>query len=95
MIEAIVADVSQAPLKRVLVIRIGRLGDTILATPVIEAIRSSLGTDVQIDFARFVHYREFCRRPLIEPAHLSDRHCVDTEKSIYAPVLGVEVTVAA
>ena len=152
------AEVSDAPLKRVLVIRIGRLGDTILTTPVIEAIRSSLGTDVQIDlaispgasafllgmdtrvhrvfaishrstpwrlhrvkreleqhsrdmpydlvinlecgnecddFARFIHYREFCGRPLIEPAHLPDRHCVDTEKSIYAPVLGIEVTEAA
>jgi len=154
MAEALTTRVSQ----RVLVIRIGRLGDTILATPVIEAIRSSLGDDVQIDFAispgasafllemdmrvhrvfavshrstpwrfnrvkkqlekhsreepydlvinlecgyecddfvRFIHYQEFCGRPLIEPAHMPDRHCVDTEKTIYAPVLGIEVTEAA
>ena len=158
MNETLIVGAPQTPLKRVLLIRIGRLGDTILATPVIEAIRASLGNDVQIDFAispgasafllgmdtrvhrifaishrstpwrlhrvkrqleqhsrdipydlvinlecgdecddfaRFVHYRKFCGRPLIEPAHLSDRHCVDTEKSIYAPVLGIEVTEAA
>lgn len=38
-------------MQRVLVVRIGRLGDTILATPVIEALRLALGEDVSIDFA--------------------------------------------
>lgn len=143
---------------RILVIRIGRLGDTILTTPVIEALSGAYGTGVIIDFAaspgasasilamdrrvnrvfpiahrstpwrfhrvkreleqhsreqpydlvinlecgsecddfsRFVHYREFCGRPLIEPQHRSDRHCVDTEKSIYADLLGSERTAAA
>ena len=142
----------------VLVVRIGRLGDTILATPVIEALQQAYGTDVLIDFAsspgasafilgmdqrinkvfsiahrstpwrfhrvkreleehsrerpydlvinlecgtecddfiRFVHYREFCGRPLLQPQHRADRHCVDTEKSIYAELLGAEATAAA
>ena len=35
---------------RVLVIRIGRLGDTILATPVIEVLQHAFGPDVIIDF---------------------------------------------
>lgn len=144
--------------KRVLVIRIGRLGDTILATPIIEPLRQTFGTDVLIDFAvspgasaailnldqrinrvfpiahrrvpwrihpmkhalgshsrdrpydlvvnlecgaqcddfiRFVHTRQFHGRPLIQPRHIPGRHCVDTEKSIYAGVLGVEATAAA
>jgi hypothetical protein len=37
--------------KRVLVVRVGRLGDTILSTPVIEVLRQGLGADVVIDFA--------------------------------------------
>jgi ADP-heptose:LPS heptosyltransferase len=145
-------------MQRVLVVRIGRLGDTILATPVIEALQRAFGANVIIDFAaspgassyilrldqrinrvfaiahrstpwrfhrvkreieqhsrtqpydlvinlecgsecddfvRFVHYREFCGRPLTEPRHSDDRHCVDTEKSIYAGLLGQEVTAAA
>jgi ADP-heptose:LPS heptosyltransferase len=45
-----VADSRQASLKRVLVIRIGRLGDSILATPVIEVLQRSFGTGVLIDF---------------------------------------------
>ena len=43
-------DSRRATLKRVLVIRIGRLGDTILATPVIEVLQKSLGADIAIDF---------------------------------------------
>jgi len=145
-------------LKRVLVIRIGRLGDTILATPVITALKSRFGSGVSIDFVtspgasafilglderinrvfpvshrrvpwrihsakrkieqhsrenpydlainlecgdecddfiRFVHSREFCGRPRVEPVHHSDRHCVDTEKTIYAGLLGIESTDAA
>ena len=145
-------------MQRVLVVRIGRLGDTILATPVIEALYKAYGTGVSIDFAaspgastfilemdqrvnrvfpiahrstpwrfhpgkreleqhsreypydhvinlecgsecddfiRFVHYREFCGRPQVKPQHQADRHCVDTEKSIYAQLLGPEVTAAA
>lgn len=145
-------------MQRILVVRIGRLGDTILATPVIEVLQAVYGPDVLIDFTtspgapayllgmdkrvnrvfpiahrsapwrlhpakrtleqhtrefpydlvinlecgsqcddfiRFVHYREFCGRPLIEPQHRSDRHCVDTEKSIYADLLGAGVTAAA
>ncbi|HEY5776147.1 MAG TPA: glycosyltransferase family 9 protein [Xanthomonadales bacterium] len=145
-------------MQRVLVVRIGRLGDTILATPVIEALQQALGAEVVIDFAvspgasayilgldqrinrvfaiahrstpwrfhrvkreleqhsreqpydlvinlecgnecddfvRFVHHREFCGRPLTEPRHRAERHCVDTEKSIYAGLLGQEVTAAA
>ena len=144
--------------QKVLVIRIGRLGDTILATPVIQVLQQALGEDVMIDFAvspgastqilemdtrinrvfpvahrtlpwrihptkrelekrsgqipydlvinlecgeecddfhKFVHARQFCGRPLIEPRHQSGRHCVDTEKSIYADPLGVEPTQAA
>ncbi len=38
-------------MQRVLVIRIGRLGDTILATPVIEVLQEACGADVLIDFA--------------------------------------------
>lgn len=148
----------QANLQRVLVIRIGRLGDTILATPVIEVLQRKLGADVSIDFVsspgaselilsmdervnqvfpiarrsipwrlhpakrelekysrakpydlvinlecgaecddfyKFVHSHEFCGRPLIAPAHRSDRHCVDTEKTIYADLLGAARTEAA
>ena len=47
------------------------------------------------DFIRFVHGREFCGRPRMEPAHRSDRHCVDTEKTIYRDLLGIDVTDAA
>jgi len=145
-------------MKRVLVVRIGRLGDTILATPVIEALHEVYGAGVLIDFAaspgasafilemdqrvnrvfpivhrstpwrfhrvkreleqhsrespydlvinlecgsecddfiRFVHYREFCGRPQLRPQHQADRHCVDTEKSIYAQLLGPEIAAAA
>ena len=145
-------------MKRVLVVRIGRLGDTILATPVIEALRKAYGAGVSIDFAsspgasafildldqrinrvfsiahrstpwrlhrvkrelerhsrelpydlvvnlecgkecddfiKFVHFHEFCGRPLVKPQHQVDRHCVDTEKTIYAPLLGSEITNAA
>lgn len=144
--------------KRVLVIRIGRLGDTILATPIIEVLHNALGQNVLIDFAagpgasttilqmdrrinhvfsidrrrlhwrfhpvkrklrehsrsfpydlvvnlecgtecddffRFVEARHFCGRPLAEPQHMPGRHCVDTEKSIYAAHLGMEVTASA
>lgn len=145
-------------MQRVLVIRIGRLGDTILATPVIEVLQKACGADVLIDFAtsagasafildldkrinrvfpvtrrrtpwrihrvkrelerysrqhpydlvinlecggecddfaRFVHYRAFCGRPLVQPRHQPHRHCVDTEKSIYSELLGFKVTAAA
>lgn len=145
-------------MQRVLVIRIGRLGDTIMATPVIGALRQAYGSTVLIDFAtgpgasaailemdrrinrvfaiahrntpwrvhrakrelekhsrrlpydlvinlevgnecddfvKFTHCSEFCGRPLQQPQHLPDRHCVDTEKSIYAEMLGSEVTAAA
>lgn len=144
--------------KRVLVIRIGRLGDTILATPIIEVLRQAFGTGVLIDFVvspgasevimnldqrinrvfpiarrkvprlihpmkralgkhardtpydlvvnlecgaqcddfiKIVHTREFLGRPLIQPRHIPGRHCVDTEKAIYAGVLGVEATATA
>jgi len=144
--------------QRVLLIRIGRLGDTILATPVIEAVRKAIGSDVLIDFAaspgasaallemdsrisrvfpvahrsipwrihpvkrelekqsrdlpynlvinletgdecddfiKFVHTKKFCGRPLIRPRHRAGRHCVDTEKTIYADLLGAEITSAA
>ena len=143
---------------RVLVVRIGRLGDTILATPVIEALQRARGADVSIDFAtspgasalilemdqrinrvfpiahrstpwrlhrvkreleqcsrahpydlvinlecgrecddfiRFVHHRKFCGRPLVQPRHRADRHCVDTEKTIYAGLLGTAITAEA
>ena len=142
----------------VLVIRIGRLGDTILATPVIEVLQQAFGGDVVIDFVaspgastaileldrrinevfpvdrrrlpwrlhpvkrmlrkhsrsmpydlvinlecgtecddffEFVQTREFCGRPLVQPQHIPDRHCVDTEKTIYADRLGPEVAAAA
>ncbi len=145
-------------MQRILVVRIGRLGDTILATPVIEALHKVYGADVSIDFAtspgasafilemdqrinrvfpiahrstpwrlhrvkrelerysrennydlvinlecggecddfiRFVHHREFCGRPLVKPQQRADRHCVDTEKTIYAELLGPAVTAAA
>jgi len=144
-------------MQRVLVVRIGRLGDTIMATPVIEALTQTYGAGVSIDFAtspgasarileldqrinrvfsiahrstpwrfhrvkreieqqsrerpydlvinlecgrecddfiKFTHHHEFCGRPLVEPKHFSDRHCVDTEKSIYAELLGPDVTYA-
>ncbi len=145
-------------MRRVLVVRIGRLGDTILATPVIEALHKAYGAGVVIDFAsspgasafmlemdqrikrvfpiahrstpwrlhrvkrelekhsrelpydlvinlecgsecddfyKFVHCHEFCGRPLVKPQHRADRHCVDTEKSIYSRLLGLEITHAA
>jgi len=145
-------------MQRVLVVRIGRLGDTVLATPVIEALQVALGADVTIDFAagsgasarilemdrrvnrvfpiahrstpwrfhsvkrelerhsrdnpydlvinletgnecddfvRFVHHREFCGRPLSNEVHRLGRHCVDTEKAIYAGRLGESVTTNA
>jgi heptosyltransferase-1 len=37
--------------KRVLIIRLGRLGDTIMATPIIELVRQVFGESVVIDFA--------------------------------------------
>jgi len=145
-------------MQRLLVVRIGRLGDTILATPVIGALQAALGDGVAIDFAsssgasarilamdrrvnrvfpivhrstpwrlhrvkrqlerhsrenpydlvinletgsecddftRFVHYREFCGRPLQKTSHMPGRHCVDTEKAIYAGRLGEGITAAA
>jgi len=145
-------------MQKVLVVRIGRLGDTIMATPVIEALHQALGTGTSIDFVtspgasahileldqrvsrvfavahrstpwrlnrgkraleqhsrqhpydlvinlecgeecddfiRFVHHQEFCGRPLVEPRHNANRHCVDTEKSIYAGMLGETITAAA
>lgn len=145
-------------MQRVLVVRIGRLGDTILATPVIDALYKAYGLDISIDFAaspgasafiletdtrihrvfpiahrstpwrlhrvkraleqvsrkhpydlvinlecgnecddfiKFVHYQTFCGRPQAQPQHRVDRHCVDTEKSIYAELLGTEITAAA
>ena len=145
-------------MQRILVVRIGRLGDTILATPVIEALHKAYGANVSIDFAtspgasafilemdqrvnrvfpiahrstpwrlhrikreleqysrennydlvinlecgsecddfiKFVHHREFCGRPLVKPQHRADRHCVDTEKTIYAELLGPAITAAA
>jgi len=153
-----VSDSQQASLKRVLLIRIGRLGDTILATPVIEVLQRSFGTGVLIDFVtspgasafilgqdhrinrvfpvshrrvsrrihsakreieqhscknpydlvinlecgdecddfiKFVHSHKFCGRPRIKPTHRRGRHCVDTEKTIYADLLGIEATDAA
>jgi ADP-heptose:LPS heptosyltransferase len=145
-------------MQKVLVIRIGRLGDTILATPVIEALQWACGSDVLIDFAtgpgasaailemdhrvnrvfaiahrstpwrvhrakrglerhsrevpydlvinletghecddfvKFIHFHKFVGRPLQQAQHLPGRHCVDTEKSIYAQLLGVDATAAA
>ena len=145
-------------MQRILVVRIGRLGDTILATPVIEALHKAYGANVSIDFVtspgasafilemdqrisrvfpiahrstpwrlhrvkreleqhsrennydlvinlecggecddfiKFVHHREFCGRPLVKPQHRADRHCVDTEKTIYAELLGPAITAAA
>ena len=145
-------------MQRVLVVRIGRFGDTIMATPVIEALQQAYGSAVSIDFVaspgasayilemdprikrvfsiahrstpwrlhrvkreieqhsreqpydlvinlecgrecddfiKFVHHSNFCGRPLVEPKHCPDRHCVDTEKSIYAELLGADVTYAS
>lgn len=142
-------------MKKVLVVRIGRLGDTILATPVIEVLHEAFGAAVSIDFAaspgasafilnldqrinrvfpiahrntpwrlhrvkreiekhsrkspydlvinlecgnecddffKFVHFQEYCGRPLVKPQHRADRHCVDTEKTIYAQLLGTGIT---
>ena len=142
-------------MQRVLVIRIGRLGDTLLATPVIEALRQACGPGVKIDFAaspgasayileldervnrvfpiahrstpwrlhrvkralerhsrefpydlvinlecghecddfiRFARHDKFLGRPLVETQHREDRHCVDTEKSIYAEFLGRNIS---
>jgi len=144
--------------KRVLVIRVGRLGDTILATPIVQVLQQACGAEVMIDFAvspgacatvlgldqrinrvfgvsrrkipwylnpakislrkesgatpydlvfnlecgkqcddfvGFVHCRKFVGRPLIEPHHVAGQHCVDTEKAIYARVLGPELTAKA
>ena len=143
--------------KRVLVIRIGRLGDTILATPVIGALQSYFSEEVMIDFvtspgasarilsldtrvnrvfpvahrrmpwrlesgkrdlekhsrkqpydmvinlecgpecddfASFVNCHEFIGRPHVKPRHRPDRHCVDTEKTIYENLLGKQATAA-
>lgn len=145
-------------MQRILVVRIGRLGDTILATPVIEVLYKVYGAGVSIDFAaspgasafilesdkrihrvfpiahrstpwrlhrvkrkleqlsreqpydlvinlecgdecddfiKFVHCQKFCGRPLVQPQHRADRHCVDTEKIIYAELLGTAITAAA
>ena len=142
-------------MQRVLVVRIGRLGDTILATPVIDVLQQVYGDHILIDFApaagasayilemdqrvnrvfaiahrsspwhfhrvkrelekhsrqapydlvinlecgtecddfiRFVHHGKFCGRPLQKAQHQSGRHCVDTEKSIYAELLGTGIT---
>ena len=142
-------------MQRVLVVRIGRFGDTILATPVIEALQQAYGKSVEIDFAtgpgasayileldqrvnrvfpiahrsspwrlhrvkreleayssrnpydlvinlecgkecddfiRFVHHEKFSGRPLQQPQHQAGRHCVDTEKTIYAELLGPGIT---
>jgi ADP-heptose:LPS heptosyltransferase len=144
--------------KRVLVIRIGRLGDTILATPIIGVLQQAFGLNVVIDFVaspgasttvleldrrintvfpvdrrrlpwhlhtmkrrlrkhareipydlvvnlecgsecddffEFVQTREFCGRPLVQPQHIPGRHCVDTEKTIYADRLGPAISAAA
>lgn len=149
---------SQPGLKRVLVIRIGRLGDTILATPVIDVLQRYFDTPVLIDFVtspgasalilsmdkrvnrvfpvarrhmpwrletvkreiekrsrekpydlvinlecgtecddfiRFVHSHAFIGRPRDTAEHSANRHCVDTEKSIYAGLLGTEITASA
>jgi ADP-heptose:LPS heptosyltransferase len=152
-----VSQIPPAEVKRVLVIRIGRLGDTVLATPVIEALRSRYGSDISIDFVTspgapafilsiderinrifpvkrrrlpwrlepgkrrlqkhaglrpydlvinlecgsecddfqgFVRCGSFLGRPGFEPRHQTDRHCVDTEKTVYAGLLGEEATAA-
>jgi ADP-heptose:LPS heptosyltransferase len=144
--------------RRVLVVRIGRLGDSVLATTVIEPLRSACGRDVTIDFAaapgasaavlgmdrridrvfpvrrrrlhwrfnrskqalrslartrpydlvinlecgdecddfsRFIEYRHYRGRPFTVVEHALDRHCVDTEKLIYADLLGAAATRAA
>lgn len=141
-----------------LIVRIGRLGDTVLATPVIDVLRGVYGEDTRIDFAAspgasravlqldrrvdevfpirrrrlpwpanpdkralrgrsraapydlvvnlecggecddfhgFVRAESFIGRPLLRRRHAPGRHCVDTEKSIYADRLGPEATAAA
>lgn len=146
------------PVKRVLVIRIGHLGDSIMATAIIRPLQAAYGEDVLIDFAsgpgvsaailqldqrvhrvfpivrrrlhwrinplkrtlnaqarrapydvvinlecgnecddfaRFLTYRRFYGRPVTKTQHSVERHCVDTEKSIYRDLLGVAVTGAA
>ena len=143
---------------RVLIIRLGRLGDTIMATPVIELVQKVFGKNVIIDFAAspgastrilqldqrieevvsithrklpwpihpekrklrnksrsvsydlvinlecgsecddfhdFIKTKEFLGRPLIQPQHAGGQHCIETEKSIYADRLGLEITAAA
>ena len=50
------ADHANSPPARVLVIRVGRLGDTVMATTIIEPIRRSYGTDVIIDWAAGTGY---------------------------------------
>ncbi len=45
------AETGNNQIPRVLVIRVGRLGDTVMATTIIEPIRRSYGPDVQIDWA--------------------------------------------
>ena len=42
---------SQSPVRRVLVVRVGHLGDSVMATTVIEPLRQACGGGVQIDFA--------------------------------------------
>jgi ADP-heptose:LPS heptosyltransferase len=42
----IISEIADNVHMRVLVIRIGRLGDTILATPVIEVLQQAFGPDV-------------------------------------------------
>jgi len=147
----------EAP-KRILVIRIGRLGDTILATPIVQALQQAYGPQVLIDFAvspgagaailgldqrinrvfsisrrrlpwylnrskrmlrkhsskmpydlvfnlecgaqcddfiQFIRSRAFFGRPLTKPVHIRGRHCVDTEKTVYAGTLGAEAAAAA
>jgi ADP-heptose:LPS heptosyltransferase len=144
--------------RRALIVRIGHLGDSVLATTVIEPLRSACGRNVSIDFAaapgasaavleldrrinrvfpvlrrrlpwrvnrskqalrshalsmpydlvinlecgaecddfsRFIEYRQFCGRPFTAVQHSLDRHCVDTEKLIYAGLLGAAATRAA
>ena len=133
--------------KRVLVIRIGRLGDTILATPVIEVLQHAFGPGVIIDFIaspgassaileldrrinevfpldrRRLHWRlhpvkRMLRKSsrstpydlvinlecgtecddffeFVQTGEFPGRHCVDTEKTIYADRLGPEITAAA
>jgi ADP-heptose:LPS heptosyltransferase len=146
------------PAKRVLVIRVGHLGDSILATTIIGPLQSNYGQDVQIDFAAgpgvsttilqldqrirhvfpisrrrlpwpfnpskralrsharrmpydivinlecgnecndfagFLTCGRFHGRPFSSAHHSLQRHCVDTEKSIYRELLGIETTQSA